>query len=58
MKWEVARTENGTPFDYKRELKRQRDVKALGTTLIPPYERLVSRGRVPSFGEEWQNSAP
>jgi hypothetical protein len=54
----VESRENGTPFDYKRELKSQRDVKAMGNTLIPSYERLVSRERVPSFGEEWENSAP
>ncbi len=58
LNYEVESRENGIPFDYKRELKSQRDVKALGTTLIPSYERLVSRGRVPSFGEEWENSAP
>ena len=52
-----TRDEAGTPFDYKRELKNQKDVRTLARTLIPQYERLVSRGRVPSFGEDWENVA-
>jgi hypothetical protein len=52
----VDNRQNGTPFDYKRELKSQRDVRALDRALTPGYVRMVSRGRVPSFGEEWRKS--
>jgi len=56
LNYEVENRENGTPFDYKRELKSQRDVKALDRTLTAGYVRMVTRGRVPSFGEQWRKS--
>jgi hypothetical protein len=56
LNYEVQNRENGTPFDYKRELKSQRDVKALDRILTAGYVRMVSRKRVPSFGEDWRNS--
>ncbi len=56
LNYEVENRENGTPFDYKRELKNQRNVKALDRALTPGYVRMVTRGRVPSFGEEWRKS--
>ncbi len=56
LNYEVENRENGTPFDYKRELKSQRDVKALDRALTPGYVRMVTRGRVPSFGEDWRKS--
>lgn len=56
LNYEVESRQNGTPFDYKRELKSQKDVRALDRALTPGYVRMVSRGRVPSFGEEWRNS--
>lgn len=56
LNFEVDNREDGAPFDYKRELKSQRDVKALDRALTPGYVRMVTRGRVPSFGEEWRKS--
>jgi hypothetical protein len=56
LNYEVENRENGTPFDYKRQLKSQRDVKALDRTLTAGYVRMVARKRVPSFGEEWRKS--
>lgn len=51
-----ARDDSGKPFDYKRELKNQKDVRSLSRNIVPQYERLVARKRVPSFGEEWDSS--
>lgn len=57
LNYEVENRNGDTLFDYKRELKSQRDVKALDRTLTAGYVRMVTRNRVPSFGEEWANSA-
>jgi len=50
---EIAeRSEAGTPFDYKRELKSQSAVKALAKDIIPSYQKAISRNRATSFSDE------
>ena len=51
------REEIGQPFDYKRELKSPNPVRELSRSIIPQYQKAVSRGRACSFGIEWKNSA-
>ncbi len=46
------------PFDFKRELKSSNPVRELATSIIPQYQKAVSRGRACSFGQEWENSTP
>ena len=50
------RAEAGTPFDYKRELKSPNPVRELARSIVPQYQKAVSRGRACSFGQEWKNS--
>ena len=50
------REESGDPFDYKRELKGQNSVRRLEKDVISQYQKVVSRGRVASFGQEWVES--
>lgn len=50
------RAEAGTPFDYKRELKSPNPVRELARSIVPQYQKAVSRGRACSFGQEWRNS--
>lgn len=52
------RAEAGTPFDYKRELKSPRAVRELSHSIIPQFQKAVSRGRACSFGAEWRSTAP
>ncbi len=52
------RAETGNPFDYKRELKSQNPVREMARSIIPQYQKAVSRGRACSFGQEWRNSEP
>lgn len=51
------RAEAGKPFDYKRELKSPNPVRELARSIIPQYQKAVSRGRACSFGQEWKSSA-
>ena len=51
------RLEAGQPFDYKRELKSPNPVREISRSIIPQYQKAVSRGRACSFGAEWKNSA-
>jgi len=51
------REEAKNPFDYKRELKSPNPVKEISRSIIPQYQKAVSRGRACSFGTEWENSA-
>lgn len=46
------RGEAGQPFDYKRELKSPNPVRELSRTIIPQYQKAVSRGRACAFGGE------
>jgi hypothetical protein len=52
------RAEAGTPFDYKRELKSPNPVRELSRSIIPQYQKAVSRSRACSFGAEWLASEP
>ncbi len=52
------RAEAGNPFDYKRELKSPNPVREMARSIIPQYQKAVSRGRACSFGQEWRNSEP
>lgn len=47
------RSAAGNPFDYKRELKSASAGRELARTIIPVYQKAVSRGRATSFGTEW-----
>lgn len=40
-------------FDYKRVLKSPTEIRALRMEPLSTYEKLVQRGRVPSFAETW-----
>jgi len=51
------REEEGKPFDYKRDLKSPNPVRELSRSIIPQYQKAVSRGRASSFADEWKNSA-
>lgn len=50
------REEAGKGFDYKRELKSPNAVRELYRSIIPQYQKAVSRGRATSFGKEWTDS--
>jgi hypothetical protein len=50
------RVANGNPLDYKRELKSASAVRSLARSIIPVYQKAVSRGRASSFGGEWTKS--
>ena len=52
------RADAGNPFDYKRELKSLRAVREMARSIVPQYQKAVSRGRACSFGTEWGNSLP
>jgi hypothetical protein len=43
----------GNPLDYKRELKSASAGRSLAKSIIPVYQKAVSRGRASSFGGEW-----
>ena len=47
------REEAGKWFDYKRELKSPNPVREISRSIIPQYQKAVSRGRASSFGKEW-----
>jgi hypothetical protein len=51
------REDAGQPFDYKRELKSPNPIREISRSIIPQYQKAVSRGRACSFGAEWENSA-
>lgn len=51
------RETQGTPFDYKRELKSPSAVRGLASDILPMYEKTLKRGRVSSFSEEWHKTA-
>jgi hypothetical protein len=54
---ELKRRESeGTPFDYKRELKSPRSVAELRSRIIPIYQITVDGGMAPSFSDDWQKS--
>lgn len=50
------RAESGNPLDYKRELKSPKAVRDLAHSIVPQYQKAVSRGRANSFGQEWKAS--
>ena len=43
----------GEDFDYRGRLRDQDWVKELGRRLVGDYQKLVARGRIPSFSEDW-----
>ncbi|MCH9019135.1 MAG: AIPR family protein [Proteobacteria bacterium] len=47
------RVRNGQPLDFKRELKNSTAVGTLTRAVVGSYQKLVSRGRVESFDDEW-----
>jgi hypothetical protein len=51
------REDAGQPFDYKRELKSPNPIRDISRSIIPQYQKAISRGRACSFRAEWQNSA-
>lgn len=50
------RKDSDNPLDYKRELKSPRPVRELARSIIPQYQKAVSRNRAKSFGQEWDDS--
>lgn len=51
------RADANHPFDYKRELKSPNPVREFSRSIIPQFQKAVSRGRACSFGAEWAKSA-
>ena len=51
------RESDDRPLDYKRELKSPKAVRELGRSIVTQYQKSVLRGRVPSFGAEWADTA-
>jgi len=52
----AERAETGNPFDHKRELKSPNAVRALRSSVLPSYQKAVSRKRASSFSEEWESA--
>ena len=50
---EIKDREKEEYFDYKRMLKSGSEVRSLGRAVLASYEKVVQRGRTPSFGETW-----
>ena len=50
---EIKDHEEDDYFDYKRILKSRTQVRSLGRALLASYEKVVQRGRAPSFGQIW-----
>lgn len=50
------RARNDNPIDFKRELKSVSAVDELTTAVVGSYQKLVLRGRVNSFEEDWSNA--
>lgn len=46
--------DEGENFDYRGKLRDEEWVKSIRRTLVNEYKKMVRRGRVPSFAEEWQ----
>ena len=51
------RARNDNPIDFKRELKSVSAVDDLTTAVVGSYQKLVLRGRVNSFEEDWSNAS-
>lgn len=49
------RAESNNPLDFKRELKSPNAVRELARSIIPQYQKAVSRGRACSFSQEWNS---
>ena len=45
----------GQDFDYRSRLREESWVKKLAQDIVGNYLKLVSRGRIPSFDEDWKN---
>lgn len=52
------RKESNQVFDFKRELKSPNAVRELAKSIIPQYQKAVTRDRAMSFGGEWESSSP
>lgn len=52
------RAQSDNSFDFKRELKSPNAVRELSKSIIPQYQKAVTRKRASSFGEEWISSEP
>lgn len=44
----------GEDFDYRDKLRDEEWVEKLSTTVAGDYQKLVTRGRIPSFEKEWE----
>ena len=55
LNYEIRAREEIEYFDYKRVLKSPSEIRALGKEVLSSYEKVVRRGRVPSFGDTWAN---
>lgn len=49
------RNKSDHPFDFKRELKSVSAVNALTRSVVDSYRKLIKRGRVESFDQDWKN---
>lgn len=48
------RADANNPIDHKRELKSPNAVRELQRNIIPVYQKAIARGRVNSFGTDWE----
>lgn len=53
LNYEIQARSEKEYFDYKRVLKSPSEIRALRREALSSYEKLVQRGRVPSFAETW-----
>ena len=53
LNYEIQARSEKEYFDYKRVLKSPSEIRALNREALSSYEKLVKRGRVPSFTETW-----
>jgi len=49
--------ELGDDFDYRDKLRDADWVKKLSTTIVADHRKLVGRGRIPSFKDDWESNA-
>ena len=53
LNYEIQDRSDKEYFDHKRVLKSPSEVRELRRGALSSYEKLVQRGRIPSFSENW-----
>ena len=47
----------GADFDYRGNLRSEKWVKKLASEVVGSHRKLVARGRLPSFKQEWDTAS-